>query len=88
MEWGEKTRAGRPCLFRAGWSATTTSSGGSLPADVKKVSHNVKDLIHALLAEGLSPEGFVFDTALAAYLLAPTDGSYDLEKLAGDLFQF
>ncbi len=48
---------------------------------IKKVSHEVKDLMHRLLDEGLSADGFVFDTALAAYLFAPTDGSYALEKL-------
>ncbi len=48
---------------------------------VKKVSHGIKDLMYALLGEGLSTEGFCFDTELAAYLLAPTDGSYDLDKL-------
>ncbi len=55
---------------------------------VKKVSHNVKDLMNTLLAEGLSTDGFVFDTALAAYLLAPTDGSYGLPKLALTYFNF
>ena len=49
--------------------------------EVQKVSHNVKDLMHLLLDEGLSTDGFCFDTALAAYLLSPTDGSYELEKL-------
>jgi DNA polymerase-1 len=53
---------------------------------IKKVSHGVKELMHLLLDEGLSTEGFVFDTALAAYLLAPTDGSYDLEQLARSYF--
>ena len=48
---------------------------------VKKVSHDVKPLMNRLLGEGLSTEGFVFDTAIAAYLLAPTDGSYQLDKL-------
>ena len=49
--------------------------------EIQKVSHNVKDLMHLLLDEGLSTDGFCFDTALAAYLLSPTDGSYELEKL-------
>ncbi|NLF34693.1 MAG: DNA polymerase I [Clostridiales bacterium] len=49
--------------------------------EIKKASHNIKDLMNALLGEGIEPAGFVFDTAVAAYLLAPTDGSYDLEKL-------
>ena len=56
--------------------------------DIKKVSHNVKDLMNALLAEGLGTEGFIFDTALAAYLLDPTAGSYDLEKLSVSYFNF
>ncbi|MCF2596742.1 DNA polymerase I [Pseudoflavonifractor phocaeensis] len=49
--------------------------------DVKKAAHGVKSLCRALLDEGITPGGFVFDTEVAAYLLAPTDGSYDLEKL-------
>ena len=57
-------------------------------AEIKKVSHGVKGLMSALLAEGLSTDGFVFDTELGAYLLAPTDGSYDLEKLAVSYFNF
>ncbi|MGO5060204.1 DNA polymerase I [Lawsonibacter sp. LCP25S3_F5] len=54
---------------------------GLFAPDVKKASHGVKALCRALLAEGIAPGGFVFDTEVAAYLLAPADGSYDLEKL-------
>ena len=49
--------------------------------DIRKVSHNVKDMMRALLEQGLPAEGFVFDTALAAYLLDATAGSYDLPRL-------
>ena len=56
--------------------------------DIKKVSHDIKPIMNALLSEGLSTEGFVFDTAVAAYLLAPTDGSYDLEKLGMTYYNF
>ena len=49
--------------------------------DIKKVSHNVKDMMRTLLEQGLPAEGFVFDTALAAYLLDATAGSYDLPRL-------
>ena len=49
--------------------------------EVKKASHNVKDLTRVLLEGGLPAEGFVFDTALAAYLLDATAGSYDLQRL-------
>ena len=48
----------------------------------RKVGHNIKDLMRALLDEGLPTDGFVFDTALAAYLLDATAGSYDLPRLA------
>ena len=50
-------------------------------ANIPKVSHNVKDLMRALLDAGLPAEGFVFDTALAAYLLDATAGKYDLPRL-------
>ena len=50
-------------------------------ADIPKVSHNVKDLMRALLDAGLPAESFVFDTALAAYLLDATAGKYDLPRL-------
>ena len=61
---------------------------GFFCADVKKVTHDAKPLMRALAEEGLSLDGFVFDTALAAYLLAPTDGSYELEKLSVTYFNF
>ena len=48
---------------------------------VRKAGHNIKDLMRALLDEGLPTDGFVFDTALAAYLLDATAGSYDLPRL-------
>ena len=50
-------------------------------ADIKKVSHHVKDLMRLLRENNLPAEGFVFDTALAAYLLDATAGSYELERL-------
>ncbi len=49
--------------------------------DVPKAAHDVKDLMRTLLESGLPAEGFVFDTALAAYLLDATAGSYDLPRL-------
>ena len=49
---------------------------------VRKAGHHIKDLMRALLDEGLPTDGFVFDTALAAYLLDATAGSYDLPRLA------
>ena len=50
--------------------------------NVKKVSHHVKDLMCLLLKDGLSTEGFLFDTALAAYLLDATGSDYSLERVS------
>ena len=61
---------------------------GFFAPDIKKITHDCKPLMRQLLEEGLSTEGFLFDTAVAAYLLAPTDGSYDLEKLAMTYYNF
>ncbi len=49
--------------------------------DSKKITHEAKDLIRTLLAEGIQAEGIVFDTALAGYLLDATSGHYSLEQL-------
>ena len=49
--------------------------------DIRKVGHSVKDMMRALLAQGLPADGFIFDTALAAYLVDATAGSYDLQRL-------
>ena len=53
---------------------------------IRKMTHGAKELCRTLLSEGIAPGGFVFDTEVAAYLLAPADGSYDLEKLGMTYF--
>ena len=53
---------------------------------IRKMTHGAKELCRTLLSEGIAPSGFVFDTEVAAYLLAPADGSYDLEKLGMTYF--
>ena len=64
--------------YQGDWNALLTAL---FSADIRKVSHNVKDLTRTLLENHLPAEGFVFDTALAAYLLDATAGSYDLARL-------
>lgn len=64
--------------YEGDWQALLTAL---FSGDIKKAAHNVKDLMAALLAQGLPIKGFVFDTALAAYLLDATAGSYDLQRL-------
>ena len=55
-------------------------------AEVKKASHDVKDLMRLLLSNNLPADGFAFDTALAAYLLDATAGKYDLPTLSAAYF--
>ena len=64
--------------YEGDWNALLSAL---FSADIKKVSHNIKDLMRQLLGNGLNAEGFIFDTALAAYLLDATAGSYDLARL-------
>ena len=48
---------------------------------IEKTGHNIKNLQRALLTLGVEPVGWVFDTALAAYLLEATAGSYEIPTL-------
>ena len=86
VEWGPDA-AGKAAVFLpgrlAGYNDFLRAFFGS---EIPKASHEVKDLTRALLAEGLPAEGFVFDTALAGYLLDATAVRYDLEKLAMSWF--
>lgn len=59
---------------------------GLFAPGIRKMTHGAKELCRTLLSEGIAPSGFVFDTEVAAYLLAPADGSYDLEKLGMTYF--
>ena len=45
------------------------------------LTHDCKVLARKLTERGLPAEGFVFDTAVAAYLLDATVGHYELERL-------
>lgn len=55
---------------------------GFFSADIAKASHDVKPFMRRLLDNGLPAEGFVFDTAIAAYLLNASAGNYSLEQIA------
>jgi len=77
-------------------SDITFGAGGSFysltdaPADMlvplfaleNKVGHNIKDVQLALFKKGLPVDGWIFDTALAAYLLDPTASDYPIDRLA------
>ena len=48
---------------------------------VSKAGHDVKDIRRRLLALGVESGGWVFDSALAAYLLDATASGYEIERL-------
>ena len=48
---------------------------------VKKAGTDIKDILRALLEKGIDSENWVFDAALAGYVLDSTAGSYDLSRL-------
>ncbi len=51
-------------------------------ASVRKIGHDLKATSRALDAAGIDLNGFEFDTAVAAYLVAPHRGAPDLDALA------
>ena len=71
-------------VYEASWALCGDGYNAMLRSLSKKqlISHNVKDLIRLMLDEGLEVGGFVFDTALAGYLLDATDGDYSLARLS------
>lgn len=48
----------------------------------KKITHNIKPIFALLDKMDISPNGKIFDTELAAYLLNPSASSYDISRLA------
>lgn len=55
---------------------------------IKKVTFDIKSLMHYCSKFGISPEGFVFDVYIAAYILNPSEQNYDLKQLVYDYLKF
>ena len=53
-----------------------------LSSAIKKAGHNVKDIIRICLNRDIDTDGWIFDSALAAYLISPTDSDYDIAKIS------
>jgi len=51
-------------------------------SDTKKSGYGVKELHRKLLKMGITPKNWAFDAEIAAYLLAPTDNAYPIERLS------
>ncbi len=74
------------CIFHLKWAELGDDYNRLLRLifsdDVKKSAQDVKDIMGLALDEGLGTGGFVFDTALAGYVLDPTESSYGAKKLS------
>ncbi len=82
VEWGDRA-AGRSAVFlRSRLEGYDDFLRAFFSADIRKISHEVKELIRSLLAEGVPAEGLFFDAAVAGYLLDATAGHYDLNRLS------
>ena len=53
-----------------------------LSDSVKKAGHDVKDVMRRCIDNGIGTGGWVFDSALAAYLIAPTDSNYSIARVS------
>ena len=73
----------RAYLLRRGVTEGYDAALAALLSDsVRKVGHDVKDIIRICLERGLDTGGWIFDTALAAYLLSATDSNYAIARIS------
>jgi len=63
-------------------SASDTDTLTAIFSLDNKVGHNIKDIQLSLLKKGIGTDGWIFDTALAAYLLDPSASDYPIDRLA------
>ena len=53
-----------------------------LSDEVRKAGHEVKETLRACMMSGIDTGGWVFDSALAAYLIEPTDSNYSVPRIS------
>ena len=85
VPYAESDREPSPVLYSLSHNATPDFDGALktlLAGDIKKVGHDIKDIFRACFNRGFETDGWVFDTALAAYLISPTDSSYEISRLS------
>ena len=73
-------------VYTASWNACGERYNALLKAvfdpNKKKLGHHIKEQMNVLARENLSREGYVFDTALAAYLLDANESDYPLPRVS------
>ncbi|MDR2599733.1 MAG: DNA polymerase I [Oscillospiraceae bacterium] len=69
-------------LQRGAFEAFDDTLSELLSDKVKKVGHDIKDIMRYCMERGIHTNNWVFDTALAAYLVSPTDSNYSIARIA------
>ena len=90
VDFGEDLDSLALCDGKAVYTASRNACGDRYDAllravfdpDKKKLGHHIKEQMNVLAREDLSREGYIFDTALAAYLLDANESDYPLERVS------
>ena len=86
VEWGEGAEGRSALFFRQDLPGYDELLRGLFSDEIPKLGYHIKEIMRWALEQGFEAKGFVFDGAIAAYLLSPTDGSYELDKVGGQYF--
>ena len=86
VEWGEGENGRSALVFEKDLPDYNGFLRDLLSEDIPKLGYHIKEVMRGALERGFEARGFVFDGAIAAYLLSPTDGSYELDKVGGQYF--
>lgn len=57
----------------------------ALRGSTRLISHDAKRLLNSLLRIGIDNKGIIFDTAISAYLVNPSQSSYELKDVCEDI---
>ena len=90
VDFGDKLDSLALCDGKTVYTASRSACGDGYDTllkavfapDQKKLGHHIKEQMNVLAREGLSREGYVFDTALAAYLLDANESDYPLGRVS------
>ena len=86
VAWREGERSRSALFFQESFPGYGRFLETLFSPDYPKLGYHIKEVMRRSLERGFGAEGFLFDAAIAAYLLSPTDGSYELDKVGGQYF--
>ena len=86
VEWGRGEEGQSALFFEDDLPEYDAFLRGLFSTEIPKLGYHIKDVMRQAMIRGIRTEGFLFDAAIAAYLLSPTDGSYELDKVGSQYF--